>query len=539
MALRLRRGLDVERQSVIFAEGEPIYTTDTKKIYMGDGATPGGLLVSGLTALNDDVSPRLSGPLDLNGNEIVGTGDVNIIGNINISGSFNAGFIDADYRGSLFAHDSSIIVDGNNKRIMADTVGHDGTILVNTTSLSVNITNNNLEELLNVAENPVAGGFLQYDGTSWSGKLFGDDGSGSIVDKGILQFSVASNSWTNDSKIYATDSSIIIDTETGFVNISNQELSQLSDVFVDYTTIDPDDVLSWDGSSWVPKSISATGGGSASELTDLTDVTVSNPTGGDILQYTGFEWQSTPLTLDNLLDVSSNAATDGDWLRYDGTGTWYPGTIALGDLADTQSGMSPALGDQLVYDGTVWAVTENKFKFADNANLRDILSYDGFYWTPQELTIDYILNSNSLSGDIIAHDGNQYAPRSFVDMLTEQNVVSLNGPAIHGDTLFYDNAIGWYAGPNSLMADNYQGDVLGYDSSIIVDATTNNIHCQAVLAQYVSAQGWISTNAFIKTGQWDTTTRDNDLTGAPGMIIYNTTVDKFQGFAGGVWVDLH
>ena len=32
--------------------GEPIYTTDTKNLYIGDGSTPGGVLVSGSGAGN-------------------------------------------------------------------------------------------------------------------------------------------------------------------------------------------------------------------------------------------------------------------------------------------------------------------------------------------------------------------------------------------------------------------------------------------------------------------------------------------------------
>jgi len=36
-----------------------------------------------------------------------------------------------------------------------------------------------------------------------------------------------------------------------------------------------------------------------------------------------------------------------------------------------------------------------------------------------------------------------------------------------------------------------------------------------------------------------TTTQRNALTAANGMIIYNTTDSKFQGYAGGAWVNLH
>jgi Major tropism determinant N-terminal domain len=42
MSLRIRRGTDAQRQTLTFDQGEVVYTTDTKKLYMGDGITAGG-----------------------------------------------------------------------------------------------------------------------------------------------------------------------------------------------------------------------------------------------------------------------------------------------------------------------------------------------------------------------------------------------------------------------------------------------------------------------------------------------------------------
>lgn len=46
MALRIRRGTNSERQSIVPLEGELIYTTDTKDLYVGDGNTLGGIAVA-------------------------------------------------------------------------------------------------------------------------------------------------------------------------------------------------------------------------------------------------------------------------------------------------------------------------------------------------------------------------------------------------------------------------------------------------------------------------------------------------------------
>jgi hypothetical protein len=100
MALRLRRGTDAERGLITPLQGEIIYTTDTKKIYVGDGAAVGGILVGPFAATDFDVindtTPQLGGDLDLNGNNIIGTGNINIDGTITATGNINLGDADAD-----------------------------------------------------------------------------------------------------------------------------------------------------------------------------------------------------------------------------------------------------------------------------------------------------------------------------------------------------------------------------------------------------------------------------------------------------------
>jgi hypothetical protein len=41
MSLRIRRGTDAQRQGIVFDLGEILYTTDTQKLYVGDGITAG------------------------------------------------------------------------------------------------------------------------------------------------------------------------------------------------------------------------------------------------------------------------------------------------------------------------------------------------------------------------------------------------------------------------------------------------------------------------------------------------------------------
>jgi len=167
MALKLRRGLSTTRTSNTFAEGELVYTTDTKLLYVGDGTTPGGVLVTGsggggveingitdnttegtvVMTLGDalitlDTAVELGGDLDITNYEINGDGDITITGDITAGGSgtgvitansfigdgsgltgiTTSGDLVGDVTGSLFADDSSVVVDGLTGRIHADII---------------------------------------------------------------------------------------------------------------------------------------------------------------------------------------------------------------------------------------------------------------------------------------------------------------------------------------------------------------------------------------------------------------------------------
>ena len=92
MALQVRRGTNAERLGITPLAGELVYTTDTKQLYVGDGATTGGNTSIGNTidSLLADTTPQLGGPLDLNGNNITGTGNINIDGTITATGNLGS-----------------------------------------------------------------------------------------------------------------------------------------------------------------------------------------------------------------------------------------------------------------------------------------------------------------------------------------------------------------------------------------------------------------------------------------------------------------
>jgi len=106
MSLRIRRGTDAQRQAVTFLEGELVYTTDTKKLYVGDGSTQGGnsvdTSVGSINSLSDvnTAGVQIGQILVWNGTAFVpgeqGTGE------------------------SIFGADSTLLVDATNSSINLD-----------------------------------------------------------------------------------------------------------------------------------------------------------------------------------------------------------------------------------------------------------------------------------------------------------------------------------------------------------------------------------------------------------------------------------
>jgi hypothetical protein len=83
MALQIRRGTDAERLTTVFAAGEPVYATDTKKFYVGDGLTLGGVTIDAPDFLSDigDVFIASNVPTTITFVEADGIGNVTITTN--------------------------------------------------------------------------------------------------------------------------------------------------------------------------------------------------------------------------------------------------------------------------------------------------------------------------------------------------------------------------------------------------------------------------------------------------------------------------
>ena len=207
MALRLRRGTDLERQSVIFEEGELVYTTDTKVLWAGDGQTLGGVKIGGGVT----ESPiALTQNLDLNGFDVVGAGDVDITGVVvassfigDGSGLYNLPVLDVvaggNYSINIVGVDSSVIVNSDTNTlagsltgdvvgdVTGSVIGTDSTVLVNSlTNVHTGVFVGDGSGLTNLSINDINAGdyriniigadsslFVDYENTQVNGTLRG------------------------------------------------------------------------------------------------------------------------------------------------------------------------------------------------------------------------------------------------------------------------------------------------------------------------------------------------------------------------------
>ena len=449
MALQLRRGTDAERLTITPAEGELIYTTDTKLIYVGDGSTLGGTKAdSGITDLLSDSSPQLGGNLDLNSQTIIGTGAINITGNINgntvagssgnftssVIGSLQAASVQGDLTGSVFADDSTMLVDGTDGKIV--------------------LVNNVIQDLSNVyvPVTPTGGDALIWNAVDsrWeagnpaaSGGTFVGDVKGSIfADDSTLVFDAINNLITVPSigttNIFPRDANGI--SIVGFPSVTNKFYLQ--------------------GQEIRSQQIFA--------RTTTEDIEGEYVASGSTHEFVN----GTPRSIGSIT-----------FQKFDGVEFFTHGVIeGLSHrmvLAHTASATEqPPISKQ-------FRLIDGFFVFGD-ADFREKLNVGGSVYLTGEVTADQGVRANIIGDDSA--------------VILNYTTGAINASTVTGDL---------------------KGSVFADDSTAIVDS----------INQTITAGG------FVQFGSYNTTER-NALTAANGMVIYNSQVNRFQGYQNGAWINI-
>lgn len=581
MALKLRRGPNADRLSIVFEEGELVYVTDTKQLYMGDGTTVGGNVVSGINSVLDDLSPQLGGPLDLNSYDITGQGNLNI-----------RGLITSDFKGSFFGDDSAMLIDGINSKLVFDnntfedfpdvdytTVLAPGDVLrYNSSTQKWENNQITLGSLVDVTYSPslVEGDILVWDGGSWQttsgaagapqpiavtgnfkGSVFSDDSTvlvdavnnrlnlinNSVDDFGdtffptpisngeILRYNAILQSWTNSPPLINTDV-VFVDQLTAISGFTGS-------VYADDSTLLVDATLG-------KVNISNNG------IEELLNVSTNPPTQDDLLQWDGVNWTPVSFGLDDLNDVSTIPAT-GDVLTWDG-GQWiaqgpydnYLGTIS----ADVQ-------GSIVGVDSTILLDANTKELYIDQINVDG----NGIVFKSEVDGTTLVFNvgrkapavwagERENTTTVLANDGNANA--LFLAGYTDQN-----GKKVSAVINYYDDLITFGHHPNGFVPGS--GPFEPAAAQLVTISSTVGASPKLGIgtktpSQELDVVGNATVAGFMQVGRYaDGTARDAAIT-APGegMIVFNQATQKFQGYVsdtglagGGLsnsiagWVDLY
>ena len=561
MALKLRRGTEANRTSITPAEGEIIYVTDTKKLYVGDGTTPGGVLQGGsgggdsLTGITDnatasvltlgDANISIDVDLSITGQEIVGDGDINITGDITASGagtgiitasSFigditgavtgnvtgdvagnTTGYHTGDMTGSVFADDSTLLVDAVNGRLS----GNINNTRVDTTRLKVTTTAGINPSLVNVTyksdsdlitDTTVLGAFTFNRNDPINGD---EEVAKMIANIDALQF------WHSNSQSYGDASNWIT----------------FKDQYFGIGMFTPTEALDVNGNAKATGFIQ-TGSFTTAErdaLTGAEGMMIYNTTNSRYQIYEAGNWL-------NMREVSSGGGGSTDNYSHwnitadDSTLRVVNGQETIGILGGAGITTASDAEGNITITGTVIDFTDLGVTPTTLAGygITDALQVGSAFDVTGDLTGSVFADDSSTMID--GQVGKIVGPIESTDPVLTGTIDSSDSSAItfvpalvmNSDVTIENNLIV----TNKIVADTIEVE------NIITNASgTPEISSDTDIILAAGTRVEVSTSPF-KLASYTTTERDA-LTPENGDTIYNNTTDKFQGYAGGAWVDLH
>jgi hypothetical protein len=478
MALRLRRGTDAERQLITPVEGELIYTTDTKSVYIGDGTTAGGIVISGEIGLGDLAEVDLSTPPTV-GQALVWDGT-----------KFVPDDIDGTAPETLSVFDLTDVFKVTDPDV-GDTLAWDG---LNFTPAKILSSIFELNDVAKVTD-PDPGNVLIWDGANFvpdririiegddssimvdtatntfTGNFVGD-GSGLDLFGTTQEIDVIGNLEGNvlgdlTGSVFADDSNLVIDGLTGDIYAN---VIKGSNIFVEPSSAGPTNfhVTSNDERANL-------------RLVRRSELPISDTS---ILGTIFFdEFESGVERTRALIGSTTNAMFFG----IDETGAFNNPSKYLTFTKDGNFGIGTfeALAKVEVKDGSIY--------LNDSRDLNLLASP-----LQGEMTYD------SVADAITFRAATEW--RNVVSYSATTNVTDIPGSVV---------AIG------DVSAAAFKGSLMADDSSTIVDAISGNI----------TAPGFVQFGSFTKPER-------DSLSALNGMVIYNTTSNKFQGYQNGAWINL-
>jgi outer membrane lipoprotein SlyB len=524
MALRIRRGTDAERLAsggVVFAEGELIYVTDTDALYIGDGSTPGGILLADensgtltgfISTGNNEIN--LERDLNLNGNDIVGSGNINIDGQITATGNISIGDNVTQDTVTLFAKVNSDIIpkedseydlgktDKRWQNIYATGLVVDGQI--DAVSLNANTVADNSTVMVNVSNNTFTGNLTGDVTGNVSGNLSGNvtgNVNGDVV--GNLVGSVFSD---NSTTLVDGIAGVLRGDHYGFL-FGNVKASN-------------GDIILNAGTDGTDASIVATVVG------NVTGNVTGNVSGNLIGNSTGFHTG----------DVKGSVFADNSTILVDAVAGVIPGSVISGTVTANLIGNVTGNVIGNVTGNVEGNILTNSIDSADSTTI---------VVTPAALFESDVNIQNTL---IVGFDFDEGQTTIFKDTVVTANLGSdtirltvkasetdfEQGVEVFGELSTRTGLVVSGVGTNGFLAvQTFNGDINSQD----------DIDNDALYDLYASVENTKATfNVPVKFPNFSSAERDS-LDAETGMVIFNTDVTKLQvctvGGGTPTWVDLH
>lgn len=240
-----------------------------------------------------------------------------------------------------------------------------------------------------------------------------------------------------------------------------------------------------------------------------------------------------PYTLPTATDVVLGGVKVGNTLQINSTTGVLNLNANINDLNDVLI-QSPIVNHVIKYNGSQWVNSPAPQVVNGLEDLQDV-----------------DLTTPLLSDQVLKYDGirwiNASAPAG-VAALDDLTDVTITSPA-NGQVLKY-NGSQWVNGTDEGQTGNpFDQDLNTTDQVEFVSTTADEYNLggsgtptlESETDVFISAVGKVSiiTKSPFKLANMTTAERDALANVANGDVIYNTSVNKFQGRANGTWVDLH
>lgn len=560
MALQLRRGTNAERAAETFAVGELIYTTDTKQIYVGDGSTQGGVLVSSSAGSSP---ASLTQNLSLNGFNISGTGNISATAFVGdgsgLTGIASGAGVEEgqeyaiDIQGNVRGDDTTVLVDAALGRVSADHYG-DGS----------NLTGITLNQLTNVDTTGVTtNSILKYDGADWVIGVDNNSGGGGgigssltddldlnnnkIVGTGDIDILGYVEADSLNGNLLANDSTVMINTSTRTITGSTITGSLIGDVkgsvfgddssviidavnntiagTITSATIAPDNqqLTVASGIPTAEMSLRVQADNDRSILR-LTRQSTSDLTGDTSSQYGAILFERDDANgelLTSLIFGRENSLYFGN--SADGvldTGAkyfvWKDNKFGIGITSPTEEldVAGNAKIDGFVQTGSLTTTERNALTAANgmilyNETTNQLESYENGAW-------------GATGGGGGASIGNFTLGSSIIDTTDSSGIIMTPAVTVSSDLTVENNL----TVTNTVTADRF----------VATGTETPEISASANL-NLTAGNAVVLTSSPLRLASFTTTER-NALAAQNGDIIYNTTDNKFQGYENGAWANL-